>query len=212
MELTLRGRIRTMDAGRPLATSVTVGGGAVRALDAAGGREIDLGPGRCVVPGLADAHAHFATWAIARGQVRLEGCGSRDEAVARIAAAAERVPAGRWVRALGWRDAEWAEPPTREALDVACGDRPVAVTSRDVHSLWLSSAGLARAGGDLQAGGGVVEAGEDGRPSGILREEAAWRFRDRFLRPTSAEMEEAMRDGLPEAAARGVTTVHDKDG
>jgi len=208
------GRIRTLDPERPSVTGLTVGGGRVLEVSDGGGdgrADSDLG-GRCVVPGLSDAHTHFATWAIGLGQVRLEGCGSVEEAVARVAGAAAAVPDGRWIRGLGWRDGDWAAAPTRQALDAACGDRPVALVSRDYHSVWLSTAGLARAASDLHSAGGVVEVDERGQPTGVLREEAFWRFRDRFLRPTESEMEEAMRAALPVAAARGVTAVHDKDG
>ncbi|MBA2516293.1 MAG: amidohydrolase [Solirubrobacterales bacterium] len=205
------GTIHTLDPQRPLVDSLTVAGGRVAATDENGEGTLDLG-GRCVLPGFSDAHTHFATWAIGLSQARLEGCRSREEAVARVSGAAAGAPAGGWVRGLGWRDADWPEPPTREALDEACGPVPVALMSRDYHSLWVSTAGLALAGGDLQVPGGVVELGEDGSPSGVLREDAAWRFRDRFLRPTEAEMETAIRAALPVAAARGVTAIHDKDG
>jgi len=60
--------------------------------------------------------------------------------------------------------------------------------------------------------GGVVEVDERGEPTGVLREESAWTFRDRYLRPTDDEFVEAMREGLKLAAARGVTALHDKDG
>lgn len=203
--------VRTLDPSRPVATGLTVQGPRIASLEGDGAGALDVG-GRCVVPGFSDAHVHFATWAIGRTQARLEGCASLHEAVARVSAAAGAVPDGEWIRGLGWRDADWERPPTREALDAACGDRPVALMAKDYHSLWLSSAGLARAGGDLSGPGGVVELGSDGRPSGILREDAAWRFQHRWLAPSEAEMEAAIRDGLPLAAARGVTAIHDKDG
>ena len=47
--------------------------------------------------------------------------------------------------------------PTRQALDEVTGDTPAALWSKDYHSLWLNSAALARAGGDLEVPGGVVE-------------------------------------------------------
>ena len=205
--------VRTLTRDRLVAEGLSVEGSRISALDAGGDSgAIDLG-GRCVLPGFSDAHTHFGTWSVGRGQVRLEGCASLHEAVARVAAAAADLPDGEWVRGLGWRDAGWAERPSREALDAACGDRPVALMSKDYHSLWLSSAGLARAGGDLgEAAGGVVELGEDGHPSGILREEAAWRFQHEWLAPSAAELERAIRDGLRVVAARGVTAIHDKDG
>ena len=83
---------------------------------------IDLG-GRCVVPGFTDSHVHFPTWSLAQRQVRLEGAGSLDEALARVASAVSDVPSGRWLRGLGWRSGEWspAGEPTKEALDLDNG-------------------------------------------------------------------------------------------
>ena len=60
--------------------------------------------------------------------------------------------------------------------------------------------------------GGVVERDERGEPTGVLREESCWRFRDRYVEITAEEYVTAMREGLRVAASRGVTAVHDKDG
>ena len=53
--------------------------------------------------------------------------------------------------------------------------------AKDYHSLWLNSAALALANGDLEVHGGVVERDARGAPTGVLREEAAWRFEERHL-------------------------------
>ena len=174
---------------------------------------VDLG-GRCVLPGFSDAHVHFPTWALAQRQVRLEGTRSLDEALERVAAAIGEVAPGRWLRGLGWRSGDWSPPvePTKEDLDAVSGEVPVALMARDYHSLWLNSAALGRANGDLQVPGGVVERAEDGEPTGVLREECAWHFRDNYVRPTIEEMVEASREGIRIANSRGVTSVHDKDG
>jgi predicted amidohydrolase YtcJ len=185
--------------------------GRIAAEPPAGARRVDLG-GRCIVPGFNDAHVHFPTWSLGLRQVRLEGVESRAEALARVADALPSVPPGGWLRGLGWRDAAWVEPPDRAALDEVAPDVPVALMSRDYHSLWLNSAALARAGGDLDAPGGVVERDDRGEPIGVLRENAAWRFRDLHSLPTVEEMIEASREGLRVAASRGVTAIHDKDG
>jgi predicted amidohydrolase YtcJ len=170
---------------------------------------VDLG-GRVVVPGLNDAHVHFPTWAIAQDALSLEGCTSLAEAVARVRDADRG--AGRVIRGYGWRSGGWTEQPSREALDAVTGDTPAALLAKDYHSLWLNSAALSLAGGDLDVEGGVVERGPDGDPTGILREEAAWRFKDRHLGVRADEYLDAMRRGLKVAARRGVTAVHDKDG
>jgi predicted amidohydrolase YtcJ len=211
------GIVRTMDPALPTARALAIAGevvaGGVGTHESAlpGPERLDLG-GRCVVPGFSDSHVHFPTWALARRRLSLEGTRSLDEAVARVRDAVGGVAAGRWLRGRGWRDGEWAAEPTREALDGVSGATPVALEAHDGHSLWLNSAALAQADGDLEVDGGVVERDERGEPTGVLREEAAWRFRDRFVQASEEEALEAMRAALRLANERGVTAVHDKDG
>lgn len=211
-----RGVVRTLDPALPTASALAIAGD--RIAGGVGTHEtalptadrVDLG-GRCVVPGFTDAHVHFPTWALARREVRLEGTASVEEAVSRVREGLE-LRAGEWLRGRGWRDAAWPTPPTKEALDEVASDIPVALLAQDSHSLWLNSAALARANGDLEVEGGVVERDELGEPTGVLREEACWQFRDRYVETSDEEHVEAMREGLRMAAARGVTAVHDKDG
>ena len=165
-------------------------------------------------PGFTDSHTHFPTWALARSEVRLEGTASLEEALARVREAVGDVAPGGWLRGRGWRSGDWAPAiePTRQALDEVTGDIPAALLARDSHSLWLNSAALARANGRLDVPGGVVERDERGEPTGVLREEAAWQFRDTAIVIPADEWVEATRAGLRVAAARGVTAIHDKDG
>jgi predicted amidohydrolase YtcJ len=215
------GVVHTLEAALPTARALAIagervaGGVGTHETALASPERVDLG-GRCVVPGFNDAHVHFPSWAAAQREVRLEGTRSLDEALERVAEAVSSVAPGRWVRGRGWRSGDW-EPvvePTREALDRVTGDTPAALMARDYHSLWLNSAALARADGaiPLEVHGGVVERDERGEPTGVLREESAWSFRDNYLLPTDDEFLEAMRAGLKIAVSRGVTAVHDKDG
>jgi predicted amidohydrolase YtcJ len=212
-----RGVVRTLDPSLPTASALAIAGewvtGGVGTHETAmpGPQRVDLG-GRCVMPGFSDAHVHFPTWAVARNELRLEGTRSVDEVVARVRDALGSAREGGWLRGRGWRSGEWPEQPTKEALDQVAGETPVALLARDSHSLWLNSAALARAYGDLDVEGGVVERDERGEPTGVLREEACWRFRDRWIVVSDAEYLQAMREGLRVAASRGVTAVHDKDG
>jgi hypothetical protein len=213
------GVIRTLDASLPRASALAIagdviaGGVGTHETALASPERVDLG-GRCVLPGLNDSHVHFPTWSLAQRQVRLEGATSLDEALARVASAVSQVSEGRWLRGLGWRSGDWSPPvePTKEDLDAVTGGVPVALMAKDYHSLWLNTAALAQADGDLQVPGGVVERDENGEPTGVLREECAWHFRDTYVRPTLAEMVEASREGVRIANSRGVTSVHDKDG
>jgi predicted amidohydrolase YtcJ len=203
--------VRTLDPARPRRDSLAIRDDAVISDPGADARPVDL-DGACVLPGLNDSHVHFPTWSLAQRQVRLEDAGSLDETLARVADAMGATPAGAWLRGYGWREAAWTEPPSRAALDNVAPERPVALWSKDYHSLWVNSVGLERAGGDIEVAGGVVERDRSGEPVGILRENAAWAFRDRHLLPGVDEMVEACRHGLRIAAERGVTAVHDKDG
>ncbi len=191
------GTIRTLDPARPVARSITIAGGRVAALDE-GGTGIDL-RGRCVVPGFTDAHVHFPSWALARGELDLAGAASAHEAAARAARAAPGI--GGWVRGRGWRSEGWPEPPARDHLrDVAA---PVALWSADTHTVWLNDAGLQRAEAVL---------GDLGGSDGVLSETPAFTLREALLIPSAEETLAAVRDALPIAHAAGVTAIHDKDG
>ena len=191
------GVVRTMDPSLPTSAALAIAG--ERIVGGVGTHEsalptpdrVDL-RGRCVVPAFTDAHVHFPTWSLARTDVVLEGVGSRAQALARVGA---HRPNGEWIRGHGWRDAEWEELPSREALDPVTGERPAALWSKDYHSLWLNSAALARAGGDLEVPGGVVERDASGAPTGVLREESAWRFREKHVVVSEDEWVAATRDG-----------------
>jgi predicted amidohydrolase YtcJ len=213
------GVIRTMEPSLPRAGALAIAGEAIAGgvgtheMALATPERVDLG-GRCVVPGFSDAHVHFPSWSLVQREVRLEEARTLDDALARVAVGVGGVPPGRWLRGFGWRSDEWHPPvePTKEALDAVTGDIPVALMAKDYHSLWLNSAALAKADGDLQVQGGVVERDERGEPTGVLREECAWHFRDVHVRPTHEEMVDASREGIRIASSRGVTAVHDKDG
>ena len=208
------GVIRTMDPSLPRTRALAIagahvaGGVGTHELALPSPDAVDLG-GRCVLPGFTDSHVHFPTWSLSQREVKLEGVTSLADALERVRAHPRH---GNWIRGYGWRSAEWAEQPTAAALDTVTGDTPALLFSKDYHSAWLNSAALARAEGDLQVEGGVVERDEAGQPNGVLREESAWQFRARVAMPTEDEFVAATREGLRIAARRGVVAIHDKDG
>src|SRR6187399_1062515 len=97
------GVVRTMDPALPTARALAIagayvaGGVGVHETALASPEAVDLG-GRCVLPGFTDSHVHFPTWSLAQRQVKLEGTGTLEEALARVAAAVPSVPEGRWLR------------------------------------------------------------------------------------------------------------------
>src|SRR5437899_6104845 len=212
------GLIRTLDPQVPtqralaIAGELIAGGVGVHETALASPEVLDLG-GRVILPGFTDSHVHFPTWAMAQNEINLDGCSSLDEALERLRAV-PKPPAGRWLRGYGWRSGDWhpQREPTRHDLDPITGDNPAALIAKDYHSIWLNTPALALAGGDLEVDGGVVERDEQGEPTGVLREEAAWRFKERYMVWPDDEYPDAMRVGVRLANSRGVTAVHDKDG
>ncbi|MFZ2503180.1 MAG: amidohydrolase family protein, partial [Nocardioides sp.] len=102
---------------------------------------------RWLIPGLWDAHVHFAQWADTLRRIDLVGTESAAAVLAEVAAyhaARDRPgrPADGVVVGFGYRSATWVEPPTVAALDAVCGDTPVVLIAGDFHNGWLSSAAL----------------------------------------------------------------------
>jgi hypothetical protein len=211
------GLIRTLDPSLPTVSTLWIageriaGGVGVHETSLPSPETVDLG-GRCVLPGFTDSHVHFPTWALAQRHIRLDGCTSLAEALDRIRGADQR---GTWVLGQGWRFDDWvddSDEPSKEALDEVVPDRPAMLISKDYHGIWLNSIALALAGGDLEVEGGVVQGDDFGRPTGLLFEQAAWRFKERYMHVPDDEYVDAMREGVKVASARGVTCIHDKDG
>ncbi len=191
------GPVYTMDPRLPRVAALAVAGETIAGgvdvregdSDTVGHERIDL-DGRCVLPGFTDSHVHFQEWALARTQIDLRECGSKAEALRRVAAQS----GDGWLRGAGWEPVRWPDGPVTAAdLDTVVGDRPAALWSRDGHSLWVSSAALAAAGAT--------------HPTGVLREAAAFDFP--LPPPEPLACSQAVRAGIAAANARGVVCIHD---
>ena len=106
---------------------------------AALGETIDLG-GRYLLPGLWDAHTHFASWSMMRQRLNLEGVESALEVGERVALRHQTHP-GTLV-GFGWRGSLWEQGPHFSILDAACPDEEVYLFSGDGHSVWLNTRAL----------------------------------------------------------------------
>jgi predicted amidohydrolase YtcJ len=211
------GLIHTLDPAHPRATALAAFGEHVLALDdvdhLVGPQTLvlDLG-GRTAVPGLIDAHVHLLWFGETLGQVDLSGAGSIEEAVER---AARHRPDGEWVRGWGYDPNVWPRWPTRHDLDRLLPERPAALWSHDLHSLWVNGAALRRAGVTRDTPtpeGGHIFKGEDGEPTGVLQERAANLVLG-AIGPLSPEAcDAATRRAIRKANEHGIVGVHTKEG
>ncbi len=219
------GRIRTLDSRRPQAEALAVSDGRILhagdrreclSLLGPGAEEVDLG-GAWVLPGFTDSHIHFTSYAKGLNRIALEDTTSMQEALDRVEEKIRALSPGEWVLGGRWDYNRWAEgrPPDKTALDRVAPANPVALHSRDGHSLWVNSRALELAGiGPDTAdppGGQIVRLPGSNEPSGWLLETA------RELVFTVQEApEESLTDLLKEAfghaLAGGITSIHDFDG
>ncbi len=178
---------------------------------AAGAERVDL-RGGLLVPGWSDAHVHFMWWAIQMGQLDLRDARTLEAALDRIAARAREVPEGAWLLGGRFDKNRWGRWPTAAELDRATGGRPAALRSRDGHARWLNSAALRAASigrGTETPAGGEIERGEDGLPTGILKENANALVERVIPGPSDAACLAAVRLGQSEAWRRGITGIED---
>jgi len=205
--------------GREAAVGITgdritaVGADAVNARTAKSTRVIDL-HGAFVMPAFVDNHTHFLRGAVMLTQPNLLDSKSRADFAARLGAAAHARP-GKWILGGSWDEQRLGgELPTRQWIDGATGDTPVAVPRTDLHSYLLNSAALKLAGitrNTPDPAGGVIVRDAKGEPTGVLKDNAK-DIADRVIpAPTDADTEEAMRKGIAHGLSKGVAQVHNPE-
>lgn len=144
------GRIVGLDDGIDRVADVRIRDGVVVEVGASlppGDEQVLDAAGGWVIPGLWDAHIHFAQWVRSTTWVDVAGTSGPEEVCARIATAlADRPDDGRGLIAFGYRSAPWPRVGTVAELDAVSGDRPVVVIAGDAHNGWLNSAALAHFG------------------------------------------------------------------
>ncbi len=169
-----------------LAPSVEVGGADVVALE-----------GRTVIPGLWDAHVHATQWALTRHRLDLRGIASAAAAADEVAAAARAMPdPGALLVGFGMRYLEWDDRPHRDMLDAAAPGVAVVLQGADLHTAWLSTAAL-------------VRAGEPDHPTGVLREAECYRVVTSLPEASPAQRDDLVAEAMTAAASLGVTGIRD---
>ena len=108
---------------------------------------IDLG-GRLVVPGLADSHTHFIMGGFQLLAVDLKDARDESEFLRRIAAKAQTLLSGKWMRGGNWDEERWPSRslPNRWMVDPVTLNTPVLLTRYDAHAALANSMALNLAG------------------------------------------------------------------
>ena len=185
-------------------------------------RTIELGE-QALVPGFIDAHGHVSFVARLIDFVNLSsppvGPVKHMDDIVRLLGEriAERdLPAGDWLFGYGYDDSLIAENrhPTRDDLDRASTEHPIALMHVSGHLAAVNSAALAAVGMDSDTAdppGGVIRRRlGSNEPNGVLEETAAMQFTiGQFGQVEPERYEALLRRALEYHASYGITTVQD---
>ena len=214
--------IYTLDAARPRAEALAVAGDRIVEVGAMSEvlrlrqpstRVIDL-RGKTVLPGLTDAHAHFAgLGSYALGRVDLSQTRSFDEVADVIGGRAKQVPNGEWIVGGRWDHESWPgrQLPTHERLSAITPDNPVWITRVDGHAGLANAAAMKLAGVDRDTTpppGGEIIKDADGEPTGLLIDNAE-ELITREMPGTGQRTADLLLKAQEMCLAVGLTGVHD---
>ncbi len=214
--------IHTVDANRPRAKALAIGGDRILFVGSERGallyrgdrtQVIDL-KGRTVVPGFTDAHAHLLSLGDGLRILDLMGTTSYQQIVDMVASRVGGVRSGEWIRGRGWDQNDWADTrfPNHAELSAASPDNPVILRRVDGHAVLVNEralevAGITRDTPDPE--GGRIERSESGEPTGVLVDRAMGLVGRHVPTPSREERKQAIQLGIAECLRWGLTTIHD---
>lgn len=165
-----------------------------------------------VYPGFIDAHVHLTTTGLYRMGLDFRGCRSVTELLDLLTNRIESTSSS-WVIGGNFDPGRNVEDrmPTRDELDRITSDRHLLISRADGHSCAVNSRGLDMV--DLDPSTPGVDLDENGRPTGVLRNQANYEARRRFFSQLPEQViSEAQRAGCALALEHGVTSVHEMAG
>ena len=171
----------------------------------------DMG-GKPVYPGFYDPHAHFLGLGQTLDQADLVGATSYDDVIDRLKTFRQKHPDNLWLVGRGWDQNDWPEKtfPTREKLDAAFPNVPVALTRVDGHALFVNDKALRLAqvtAGSRLPGGEVIL--QNGQLTGVLVDNAMQLIRRVIPQPDKADKARMLLNAQKTCVALGLTTVSD---
>ena len=168
--------------------------------------------GAVVYPGFSDGHCHFFGYGLNKQKVDLGGTKSWQEVIDRTLAYGKAHPEKEWIIGRGWDQNSWPvrAMPDNALLNALFPDRPVLLQRIDGHAAVVNQAALERVG--LTAGstiaGGILEV-RDGKPTGLLLDNAVDVFQKIFDEADEATKRQALLDAQTDCFEKGLTMVCD---
>ena len=221
------GAVYTVDLDRSWAQAIAISDGKIVFVGTNAGADsytdsdtvvMDL-DGKMVLPAFVDSHMHPATSAnLYQNQLSLFDVTAKDQIQAYLNAVkefADRNSDAPWIIGAGYLRSAFDEVgPRKEWLDEIDSERPIAITSKDGHSLWVNSKALELALIDQdtpQPAEGIIKLDPiTGQPSGLLQEPGAMKpVSDLFPEPPKQQIKESLLWLQEWLNTKGITTVHE---
>ncbi len=223
MELIHAQKIITMNPDRPSAESLVVDGGrivfvgSISEADERYGRRADLHRtdlgAAVVIPGFNDNHLHALSMGQFFASPRIAGMDG-PAIVSFLRDAWKNEAAGELLVARGW-DYPECPNPQKVLLDTAFPENPVALIQYSGHGAWLNSRALALfriTTSTPDPEGGRIGREADGRPTGLLTDDAVRPIHHRRFRQALSSYESAaghLSEALRRFAEVGITSAQD---
>lgn len=218
--LFINGQILTQDQVNPKASQMAISGKRIlavgddlSALKGESTRVINLN-GLVVVPGFIDAHLHFLWGGEGLLTIPAHKARSKQNFIDIVSDYAKKQAPGSWLKGGGWNEHLFTDKglPHRSWLDEAAPGHPMVLHRHDGHSAIASSTALELAGitaNTPDPSGGLIDRGENGEPTGILRESAILLVESLIPDETEEVLEKNFRAAQDYLLERGVTCVGD---
>jgi predicted amidohydrolase YtcJ len=172
---------------------------------------VDLG-GAHAYPGFIDGHCHFLGYGLNALKADLTGCRNWEEVLHRTQAHASGQPEASWVLGRGWDQNLWDDStmPDNLRLNELFPDRPVLLQRVDGHAAVVNDAAMRAVGFDPLTAieGGIAEL-RDGRPTGLLLDNAVAVFQHIFDQADVGTKRKALLKAQADCLRAGLTMVVD---
>lgn len=168
--------------------------------------------GKVVVPGFWESHIHIVDGIRALMELNLRSISSIEQLETNIKEYAAKIGKADWIIGHGWDESRLfgGRFPDRVLLDSLHNEKPVMLVRMDGHSLCLNSRAIELMSVDNMLESSEVPYGKDGRPTGMLYENAANKivqkisesFSDSYLEKLVLKAQEVYLEN-------GITSVND---
>lgn len=172
--------------------------------------------GKTMLPGFVDSHIHLIGHGESLIRLDLSKCLSKEEVFQKVSAYSENLEEGEWLIGEGWNDNLWEEksPIQFREIDEVCPNHPVLLKRTCRHASVVNSMAMKLAKvteETLCPSGGVIEKDEEGRLTGVFKEQAQELITSVLPSVTNTYLQRAMTAAVVDLHRQGVTGVHTED-